>query len=118
MTFILLESIGFCFDFHLRQVDAGFALVAGVVADVKQVLVPKESGITCIAAAGQFYQFCHCGVLDINVGQRSVRTTLVHSASGNPVSVRYSDKVRPAESIEISAEVFELPVLVIRLAYA
>ena len=114
----MLGNAGFWSDFYLCQVDAGFALVAGVVADVKQVLVPHESGITCIAAAGQFYQFCHCGVLDINVGQRGMGTALVHSASGNPVSVRYSDKVWPAESIEISAEVFELPVLVIRLAYA
>ncbi len=118
MTFILLESISFCFDFHLRQVDTGFALVAGVVADIKQIVVPKESGITCIAAAGQFYQFGHRAVLDINVGQSGMGTTLVHSSCGNPVSVRYSDKVWPAESIEISAEVFELPVLVIRLAYA
>jgi len=92
--------------------------VAGVVADVKHFLVPNESGITCIAAAGQFYQFCHSGVLDINVGQRSVRTALVHSASSNPVSAGYADEVRPAETVKISAEVFPLPLLIVRPAYS
>ena len=114
----MLGIAGFWFDFHLCQVDTGFTLVAGVVADVKHIIVPKKSGITCIAAAGQFYQFGHSAVLDINISQRRMRTTLVHSACSNPVSAGYLDEVWSAEPIEISAEVFELPVLVIRLAYA
>ncbi len=114
----MLGIAGFWSDFHLCQVDTGFALVAGVVADVKHFLVPNESGITCIAAAGQFYQFCHCGVLDINVGQRGMGTALVHSASGNPVSAGYADEVRPAETVKISAEVFPLPLLIVRPAYS
>ncbi len=118
MTFILLESISFCFDFHLCQVDTGFTLVAGVVADVKHIIVPKVSGITSIAAAGQFYQFFHCAVLDINVGQCGMGTALVHSASSNPVSAGYADEVRPAETVKISAEVFPLPLLIVRPAYS
>ncbi len=105
-------------DLHLGQIDTGFALVAGVVADIERIVMPNQSGVARVTAAWKLRKFGHCAFGDINISQRRKRTTLVHSACSNPVSTGYADKVWSAEPIEISAEVFELPVLVIRLAYA
>lgn len=40
-------------DAHLGVVDGGLALVAGVVGDVQDVIMPDKSGMAAVAAAGQ-----------------------------------------------------------------
>ena len=115
---LMFGIVGFCFYFHLRQVDTGFGFVAGVVADVEHIVVPKKSGITCVTAAGQFYEFGHSAVGDVDIRQGRMRSALVHSAGGNPVSAGNADEVGAAETLEIRPEVFPLPLLVVGPAYS
>ncbi len=72
VTFILSESISIWFYFNFCEVYAGFSLVAGVVADVEHIVMPEKAGITCVAAAGEFCQFCHSAALDVDVCQGSM----------------------------------------------
>ena len=44
---------------YFRQVDTRFALVTGVVTDVKQVVVPDQPGITAVTSAGKFQNSAH-----------------------------------------------------------
>ena len=110
-------SVLLVFYFYFCKVDAGFTFVAGVVADVESIVVPQKAGITRIAAAGEFCQFGHSAAFDVNVCQGGMGAALVHSSCGKPVSARDFYEIGAAETIEIRAEVFELPLLIIRSAY-
>jgi len=103
-------------DFYLRQVDFRLALVARIIADPKQIIVPDESGITRVAAARQLknrrqFFLAHVERRDFGVG--TVGTS--DASRRDPLPAGDADEIRtPEEHIQV----VPLPIRVRRMADA
>src|ERR1044071_1421626 len=81
------RSRQFELEFGSREVDLGFAFVAGVVADPKLILVPDKAGVAAIAAGRKFEEFGELAGGRINGGDAHAGAAVVEADTGDETAV-------------------------------